>query len=54
MNEPCEDRKEHESEKLRLMGGLLALSDEMGCVYQDVDFSDEMNATTKHERSRRP
>ena len=29
MNEPCEDRKEHEAKKLRLMDGLFVLSEEL-------------------------
>ena len=33
MNVLCEDRKAHESRKLRLMG-LLVLSDDIGCMYQ--------------------
>ena len=42
----CEDRMEHESKKLQLVGGSFVLSYEMGCVYLDVDVSDEMTATT--------
>ena len=46
MNEPGEDRTEHESKRLRLVGGLFVLSDTMGCVFRDVDVSDGTNATT--------
>ena len=49
MNALREDRMEHESKKLQLVGGSFVLSDEMGCVHLDVDVSDEMNATTTHE-----
>ena len=31
------------------MGGSFVLSDEMECVYLDVDVSDEMTATANHE-----
>ena len=49
MNEPCEDRKEHESKKLRLVRDLFVLSDELDCGHLDMDVSDEMNWTTTHE-----
>ena len=49
MNELCEGSKENESKGLRLAGGLFVLSDNVGCVYLDVDTSDEMNATTTYE-----
>ena len=31
------------------MGGLFVLSDKMGCVYSDVDVSDNVSATTTPE-----
>ena len=36
------------------MGGLFVLSNEMGCVYLDVDVSDEINATTTHKSIAKP
>ena len=41
-NEECEDRKEHESKMVRLVGDLIELSGEMICAYLD--------AATPHER----
>ena len=54
MNKLCEKRMPHELKKLRLMGGLFVLSDEMGSVYMDVDVSDEMNVTTTHKSFAKP
>ena len=43
------NRREHESKRLRLVGGLFVLSDKMGYVFSDVDVSDNVSATTTPE-----
>ena len=48
MNEPCEDRKEHESKKPRLVDGLLELSEEMDCEFLDVEVTMTMTMTMTH------
>ena len=48
-NEPNEDQEGHESQRVRLVGGLDVSADTMDCVFLDVDTVGEMNATTKHE-----
>ena len=48
MDKLCEDKKEHESKKLRLVGGMLELSEVVDCEYLDVDVGDEMTATITH------